>query len=283
MAKKLMERREKLAFGSLEKQIPEMDWSIGTIGTDVSEKTSHRSHGESSCTQSLAGFNVGPVPKLLIPPLQNKEQEMFLGLDVQMNEMYCNDLQSCLFQRQEIDQFDIYTPHIKIYTPREDGGIVRQRPRTSPWNQHFLAFTAIDYRNVRDHDTRVTRDDRLWTCLNFSWSKWDALLNLPNSYTFVRRSHARGAHCIRRVVTAMHCDSILDGMLILTSSGIFKVEVLFPRISFFLPTCSAEPIPSAAWHSNSCPNLSPHTGRNTCEGMSGICRNAQEWNGRTHF
>jgi hypothetical protein len=53
----------------------------------------------------------------------------------------------------------------------------------------------------------------------------------------VRTSQARGAQCVRRIAAAMRFDSIFDGMMILSSNGIFKPQFLFPRVSFlsYLP------------------------------------------------
>lgn len=58
-----------------------------------------------------------------------------------------------------------------------------------------------------------------------------------------RRNHADGGHCLRCIAVAMHCDFFYDGMLILSSNGVFKSQYLFPRISFLysLPTSLAEP------------------------------------------
>ena len=58
-----------------------------------------------------------------------------------------------------------------------------------------------------------------------------------------RRNHTDAGHCLRCIAVAMHCDFFYDGMLILSSNGVFKSQYLFPRISFLysLPTSLAEP------------------------------------------
>eukprot|EP00435_Cladocopium_sp_Y103_P044926 s709_g12.t1 len=177
MAKKMMERREKLAFGSLDaKEVPKPMPKATNYVADVSNMASKRSKcdtkrngnegkAESIDNQSLVLSPVGPVPKLLGP-----------------------------HNKQEIQKFDIYTPRIEgieISTPREDGEMPRRRtcPRTA------------------------------------------------------RTSQAHGAHCVRRIAAAMRCDGIFDGMMILSSHGIFKPQLLFPRVSFL--TCrNHRPSPS---------------------------------------
>ncbi|CAL1161742.1 unnamed protein product [Cladocopium goreaui] len=174
MAKKMMERREKLAFGSLDAVSKPMP-NAANYAADVSNTATKRpkcdtktnagnagnagneDSAESIDNQSLVLSPVGPVPKILGP-----------------------------HNKQDIQKFDIYTPRIEgieISTPREDGEMPRRRtcPRTG------------------------------------------------------RTSQARGAQCVRRA--AMRCDSIFDGMMILSSNGIFKPQFLFPRVSFlsYLP------------------------------------------------
>lgn len=94
-----------------------------------------------------------------------------------------------------------------------------------------------------------------------------------------RRNHTDAGHCLRCIAVAMHCDFFYDGMLILSSNGVFKSQYLFPRISFLysLPTSLAEPTRFAPhwelWLNWLCEFVS----QTVSKWMGRICSNALEW------
>lgn len=112
------------------------------------------------------------------------------------------------------------------------------------------------------------------------WGKHVALiLHWRVDTRLTRRNHTDAGHCLRCIAVAMHCDFFYDGMLILSSNGVFKSQYLFPRISFLysLPTSLAEPTRFAPhwelWLNWLCEFVS----QTVSKWMGRICSNALEW------
>ena len=95
----------------------------------------------------------------------------------------------------------------------------------------------------------------------------------------IRRNHPDAGHCLRCIAVAMHCDFFYDGMLILSSNGVFKSQYLFPRISFLysLPTSLAEPTRFAPHWELWLKWLCEFVSQTVSKWMGRICSNALEW------